>query len=85
MLVTMNGTQTSETIDIHFDSPQTVGAVLEIILAIHPRFLGELPLQRDRSSMESALSIYTADNILLTLTDTVTNDAALEICFHGMM
>ncbi|AMA74098.1 MULTISPECIES: hypothetical protein [Aneurinibacillus] len=83
MLVTLYGTQTSETMDIHLDHPHTVGAILEILLTIHPWFFQALPPGRDKSTLAEALLIRDADNTALTVDDIVTNDTKLEIQFHN--
>jgi hypothetical protein len=71
--------------DFHLDRPHTVGAILEILLTIHPWFCQALPPERDRSTLETVLSIRTPANRSLTLDDTVTNDTELEIHFHDMI
>jgi hypothetical protein len=84
MQVTIYGTQTSETMDIYLDRPHTVGAIIEILLAIHPWLFQSLPPARDKSTLETVLSIRTSTDVPLNVDDTVTNDTALEIRFHNM-
>ncbi|MFT9848733.1 hypothetical protein [Aneurinibacillus sp. REN35] len=85
MHITIYGTQAAEKMDVHLDRPHTVGAILEILLTIHPWFFEALPPERDRVTLENALSIRTSTNALLTVDDTVTNDMQLEIHFHDMI
>lgn len=85
MHITIYGTQAAEKMDVHLDRPHTVGAILEILLTIHPWFFEALPPERDRVTLEKALSIRTSANAPLTVDDTVTNDMQLEIHFHDMI
>lgn len=85
MRVTIYGKQTSESMDIHLDRSHTVGSIIQILLAIHPWLYQELPPERDRNSLEQAITVRTADSPALTLDDSVVNDAELEIIFHDMI
>lgn len=85
MQITISGTQAAETMDVHLDRPHTVGAILEILLTIHPWFFQALPPERDQSTLETVLSIRTTANTPLAIDDTVTNETNLEIHFHDMI
>jgi hypothetical protein len=85
MLITIYGKQAAETMDIYLDHPHTVGAIIEILLTIHPWFFQALPPERDKSTLETVLSIQTSSKMCLTVDDTVTNDMELEIHFHDMI